>query len=266
MGIIVAGCDIGSITGKTVIIEEGKIIASSIVPSTPLPVKTANDTINKALENIDLRFEDVKYVVGTGYGRVKIPFANKTLTEIACHARGAAKLNKNIKTLIDIGGQDTKVIALDEKGKGKVKSFVMNDKCAAGTGRFLEVMARVFGIESKEIGPLTLKAQKIIPISSQCSVFAESEIISLVAEENDICEILAGICDSVAGRIESLVGRVGLREFVTVSGGVGKNIGVCKALERRLGVKIKKMPGDPQLVGALGAALIAEEMYIKQNY
>jgi len=266
MSIIVAGCDIGSITGKTIIMEGGDVISSSIVPSTPLPVKTANDTMNQALKNIGLCIEDVKYIVGTGYGRVKIPFANKTLTEIACHARGAAKLMQTVRTLIDIGGQDIKVIALNEKGKGKIKSFVMNDKCAAGTGRFLEVMARVFGLEPKDIGPLALKAQRIITISSQCSVFAESEVISLIAEENDICEIIAGICDSVAGRIESLVGKVGLREVVAVSGGVGKNTGICKALEKRLGVTIEKLSGDPQLVGALGAALIAEELYTEQNY
>jgi predicted CoA-substrate-specific enzyme activase len=265
MGLIVAGCDIGSITGKTVIMKDGAVISSSIVPSKPLSIKTANDTMNQALRKIGLSAKELNYIVGTGYGRVKIPFANKTFTEIACHARGAARLMETVRTLIDIGGQDIKVISLDERTMGKVKSFIMNDKCAAGTGRFLEVMAKVFEIEPKDIGPIALKAQKSIPISSQCSVFAESEVISLIAEGDDRSEILAGLCDSVAGRIESLVGRVGLREDVAISGGVGKNVGVTKALERRLGVQIKKLPSDPQLLGALGAAIIADELYTKQN-
>ncbi|MBC8176800.1 MAG: hypothetical protein ISR61_01715 [Desulfobacteraceae bacterium] len=260
---IVAGCDIGSVTGKTVILDGDEIISTSIIPSRPLPAKTASDTMGQALEKVGLDIEEIKYVVGTGYGRVKIPFASKTVSEIACHAKGAAWFMETAGTLIDIGGQDCKAIALDEKVKGRVKNFVMNDKCAAGTGRFLEVMAKVFEIEPKNIGPLAMKAQKIVPISSQCSVFAESEVISLIAEENDISDILAGVCDSVAGRIVSLVGKVGLREDVTISGGVGKNIGVVKAIERRLGMEMKNLPGDSQIVGALGAALIAREMCLQ---
>ncbi|MBL7203297.1 MAG: hypothetical protein ISS63_03050 [Desulfobacteraceae bacterium] len=260
---IVAGCDVGSVTGKTVILDGDEIISSSIVASRPLPAKTAGETMNQALEKVGLDIKEIKYVVGTGYGRVKIPFANKTVSEIACHAKGAAWLMETAGTIIDIGGQDCKVIALDEKIRGKVKSFVMNDKCAAGTGRFLEVMAKVFEIEVNEIGPLAMKAQKIVPISSQCSVFAESEVISLIAEENDRFDILAGVCDSVAGRIVSLVGRVGLRESVTMSGGGGKNIGVVKAVERRLDIEMKTLPGDSQIVGALGAAVIAQEIYSK---
>jgi len=260
---IVAGCDVGSITGKTVILDGGEIISSSVVPSRPLPARTAADTMGQALEKVGLDLKDVKYVVGTGYGRVKIPFANKTVSEIACHAKGAAWLMGTAGTLIDIGGQDCKAIALDEKVRGKVKSFVMNDKCAAGTGRFLEVMAAVFEINVDEMGPLAVQAKKIVPISSQCSVFAESEVISLIAEENDRADILAGVCDSAAGRIISLVGRVGLREDVIISGGVGKNIGVVRAIERRLGIEMKRLPGDPQIVGALGAAIIAQEMSLK---
>jgi len=260
---IVAGCDVGSVTGKTVILDGDEIISSSIIPSRPLPAKTAGETMNQALEKVGLDIKELKYVVGTGYGRVKIPFANKTVSEIACHAKGVGWLMETAGTLIDIGGQDCKAIALDEKIRGKVKSFVMNDKCAAGTGRFLEVMAAVFEIEPKEIGPLTLKAKKIVSISSQCSVFAESEVVSLIAEENDRFDILAGVCDSVAGRIVSLVGRVGLREDVAISGGVGKNIGVVKAIERRLNVELKDLPGDPQIMGALGAAIIAQEICSK---
>jgi len=260
---IVAGCDVGSVTGKTVILDGDEIISSGIVESRPLPAKTAFDTMRQALDKVGLDIKEIKYVVGTGYGRVKIPFANKTVSEIACHAKGAAWLMDTAGTLIDIGGQDCKAIALDEKIRGKVKSFVMNDKCAAGTGRFLEVMAKVFEIKPKAIGHLATKAQKIVPISSQCSVFAESEVISLIAEENDRSDILAGVCDSVAGRIVSLVGKVGLREDVTISGGVGKNIGVVKAIEKRLGIEMKTLPGDPQIVGALGAAVIAQEICSK---
>jgi predicted CoA-substrate-specific enzyme activase len=253
----VAGCDVGSLTGKAVILEDGEILASSIVPTTPKPERTAQNAMDEALKQVKLSLNNLDYIVGTGYGRVKIPFANSELSELSCHGKGAHSFIPSIRTIIDVGGQDCKVIKVDKNGK--ILDFAMNDKCAAGTGRFLEVMARTLELTLEELGPLSLEAKNQAKITAQCSVFAETEVVSLMADGIEVAEIVAGIHDAIASRIMSLVYRVGLEEDLTITGGVAKNIGVVKYLEKRLGVESKKLPVDPQLIGALGAALTAKE-------
>jgi predicted CoA-substrate-specific enzyme activase len=254
---IFAGCDVGSTSGKVVIMKDGEIIAHSIVPRDPLSDVTANLAMEKALEGQNFTLKDIDMVVGTGYGRVDIPFAKKIVTEIACHGKGAFHANNNARTVIDIGGQDAKVIKIDNQGV--VKDFVLNDKCAAGTGKFLETMARILEMKLEEMGEISLKAKEIVEISSQCSVFAESEVISLIAERKDPIDILAGINHSVANRLVSMLYRIGIEKEVVISGGVAKNIGVVRMIEDKIKTKIPEYTIDPQLYGALGAALFAQQ-------
>jgi len=254
---IVAGCDVGSLTGKAVILMDGEIFSSSIVPTTPKPERTAKNAMDKALENGNLSLDEIGYIVGTGYGRVKIPFANSELSELSCHGKGAHSFVPSIRTIIDVGGQDCKVIKVSKAGK--ILDFAMNDKCAAGTGRFLEVMAKTLELKLEELGPISLKSKNQAKISAQCSVFAETEVVSLMADGIEVADIVAGIHDAIASRIMSLVYRVGLEEDLTITGGVAKNIGVVTFLEKKLGIQAKKLPVDPQLMGALGAALTAKE-------
>jgi len=266
--LIVAGVDVGSLTGKAVIIEfnsEPEIKASSVVPTTIIPARTANKAMDDALQKAGLNRDDVQYIVGTGYGRIRIPFANQNISEITCHGRGAHYFLPSVRTIVDIGGQDCKVIKVDETGK--LLDFAMNDKCAAGTGRFLEVMAKALETTVDQLGPMSLKSKRPALITSQCSVFAESEVISLVAEGKSVVDIVAGIHHSVASRIMALVNRVGLEPDLTMTGGVAKNIGVRMALEEKLGQKLKELPEgiDPQIIGAFGAALIARDELQKKQ-
>jgi len=254
---LVAGCDVGSTSGKVVILQDSKIIAHSIVPNDPLSDVTAKNAMEKALKGKNVTMNDINLTIGTGYGRVDIPFAKKIVTEIACHGKGAFWNNNKARTVIDIGGQDAKVIKIDKHGV--VKDFVLNDKCAAGTGKFLETMARILDVKLEEMGKISLKAKEIVEISSQCSVFAESEVISLIAEKKDPIDILAGINHSVANRLVSMLYRIGIEEDVVISGGVAKNIGVVKMIEDKIKTKIPTYTTDPQLFGALGAALFAQQ-------
>ncbi|MFX1571580.1 MAG: acyl-CoA dehydratase activase [Promethearchaeota archaeon] len=254
---IVAGCDVGSLTGKAVILKDGEILSYSIVPTTPKPEITAQNAMNEALEKANFSLEDIEYLVGTGYGRVKIPFANSETSELTCHGKGAHSFVPSIRTIIDVGGQDCKVIKVDKNGK--ILDFAMNDKCAAGTGRFLEVMARTLELKLEELGPISLQSKNQAKITAQCSVFAETEVVSLMADGIEVADIVAGIHDAIASRILSLVYRVGLEEDLTITGGVAKNIGVVTYLEKKIGIKAQKLPVDPQIIGALGAALIAKE-------
>ena len=254
---IVAGCDVGSLTGKAVILKDGEILSHAIVPTTPKPERTAKNAMDQALENGKLTLEEVGYIVGTGYGRVKIPFANSEISELSCHGKGAHSFIPSIRTIIDVGGQDCKVIKVSKDGK--ILDFAMNDKCAAGTGRFLEVMAKTLELKLEELGPISLQSKNQAKITAQCSVFAETEVVSLMADGIEVPDIVAGIHDAIASRIMSLVYRVGLEEDLTITGGVAKNIGVVAFLEKKLGIQAKKLPVDPQLMGALGAALTAQE-------
>ncbi len=254
---IVAGCDVGSLTGKAVILKDGEIFSYSIVPTTPKPERTAKNAMDKALENVNLSLDEIGYIVGTGYGRVKIPFANSELSELSCHGKGAHSFIPSIRTIIDVGGQDCKVIKVSKDGK--ILDFAMNDKCAAGTGRFLEVMAKTLELDLEELGPISLQSKNQAKITAQCSVFAETEVVSLMADGIEVPDIVAGINDAIASRIMSLIYRVGLEEDLTMTGGVAKNIGVVTFLEKKLGIKAIKLPVDPQIMGALGAALTAKE-------
>jgi predicted CoA-substrate-specific enzyme activase len=260
--VIVAGCDVGSLTGKAVIMEDGKIISSSIILRTVRPEETAKIVLDNALSRVSMKAEEIKYLVGTGYGRLKIPFANTNISEITCHGRGAHWLVPSVRTILDIGGQDSKVISLADDGY--VANFQMNDKCAAGTGRFLEGIARALELGLEELGPISLKSNSPSVISSQCSVFADSEVVSLLADGVAVEDIVAGVHKAIASRLISLVKKVGVKKDFTVTGGVAKNIGVVKFLEEGLG-ELKSLPEDPQLVGAIGAAVIAKEKAEKQK-
>jgi predicted CoA-substrate-specific enzyme activase len=253
----VAGIDIGSITTETVILQDDRILASSILPTGAKSRVAAERSLDAALTQAGLKREDISAVVTTGYGRASFSSSDKMITEITCHARGAFFVRRETRTVIDIGGQDSKVIRLDEQGRNV--DFQMNDKCAAGTGRFLEVMAHALEVKLEELGKLSRSAPRTIHISSMCTVFAESEVVSLIAENQPKEVIIRGLHDAIADRILGMVRRVGVEEGVTLTGGVAKNQGVVKALEERLGVKLF-VPPEPQIIGALGAALLAREL------
>lgn len=252
---IVAGCDTGSTTGKVVIMEGDTILGSSIVPSLAISEKTSEIALSEAMKGTGLKAEDIQYCVGTGYGRNVIPFANKNVSEISCHGLGAYWSNPEIRTIVDIGGQDCKVIKISETGS--VKDFVMNDKCAAGTGRFLMDISKSLGITVEDLGPLSLQAKEIAKLSSACSVFATSEVTLMLSNKRPLEEIAAGLNDAVALRLIALVRKVNLDPLFLISGGVSKNIGVVTFLEEKLGTKVTPIPYDPQLLGAIGAALFA---------
>ena len=254
-----AGCDVGSTTGKAVIMNEKKILATAIVESEIDPEKTANNALIHAMAQVKglERLEDITYLVGTGYGRTEVPFAHKNVSEISCHALGAHFVDKKIKTIVDIGGQDIKGISLN--GNGTVKEFVMNDKCAAGTGKFFEAMGRTFKMDLTDFSVLAGKAKKSIPVSSQCSVFAESEVISLIGQKNSPADIALGIHESVAKRCYTLLKRVGLNPRITITGGCAKNKTLAKTLKQILKMNITELSVDPQIMGALGAAIFARE-------
>ncbi len=255
---IVGGCDVGSATGKAVVMKDGEIASYIIIPSTTKPELTARRVMDEALGYLGIfSLDEVDYIVGTGYGRLKVPFANENVSEITCHARGAHWLCPTVRTVVDIGGQDCKVMSIDEKGN--VIEFVMNDRCAAGTGRFFEAMARALDCGLEGLSSLSLQSKNPATITSQCSVFAESEVITLINEGVELADIAAGLHNSIAGRLNSMVRKVGLVEDVALTGGCAKNEGLAKALEEKLGVSVKKLPQDPQIAGAIGAALIARE-------
>lgn len=254
---IVCGCDIGSRTGKILCLKDGQVLTSSIVPVSRDPGETAERALKTALENTGIARGDIAYTIGTGYGKAHIPFAQEMISEIGCHGKGAHWVNPRVRTVIDIGGQDCKVILLNEQGE--VENFAMNDKCAAGTGLFLENIAEVLGLQVEALGEISRQSTEEVKITNQCSVFALSEVISLVALKVTVPDIVAGIHSGVANRVISMVHRLGMMEEVMVSGGVSKNPGVVRAIGQKLGVKIPSFEIDHQLFGALGAALYAQE-------
>ena len=254
---IVAGMDIGSITTETVILQDHQILTSIILPTGANSRRAADRSLAAALEEARIKQDDLVAIVTTGYGRASFSPASKMITEITCHARGAYYVHPKTRTVIDIGGQDSKVIRLD--GQGRNVDFQMNDKCAAGTGRFLEVMAYALEVKVEDLGRLSLGAPRSIKISSMCTVFAESEVVSLIADNQPKEVIIRGLHDSIADRVLGMVNRVGIEEEVTLTGGVAKNQGVVRALEERLRVKLF-IPPEPQIIGALGAALLARDL------
>lgn len=254
------GCDAGSTYTKCVIIDEnGKIAAAVTKRSRINPVLSAKDALDEAVSQVDglNSAEELTYLIGTGYGRNKVPFADENISEISCHAMGVHVTAPSVKAIIDIGGQDVKGIAIDTDGT--VLNFAMNDKCAAGTGRFFESMARAFEMSLDEFSNLSLTAKNVIPITAQCAVFAESEVISLVGEGKLMEEIAAGIQLSVAKRCFVMAKKAGAADSVTLTGGCAKNEGLKKAIEKVLKINVVDLPTDPQLMGALGAAEYARQ-------
>ncbi|HPC02435.1 MAG TPA: acyl-CoA dehydratase activase [Syntrophales bacterium] len=255
---IVAGCDIGSLTAKAVIFKDGEMLSSHLMKVRSRPDEAAVEVMNEALSKANLTLKDVVYSVGTGYGRKRIPFADETFSEIVCHGKGAHWVLPSVRTVIDVGGQDAKAIRLD--AGGNVVKYEYNDKCASGTGRFLEIMADALEIELEEMGDLSLKSDAPVRISSQCVVFAETEVISLVNGGKEIRDVVSGLHKAMAGRIASLVRGIGMLEKeVMMAGGVAKNKGIRSAMEDVLGVELAAVKCDPQLNGAIGAALLAGE-------
>jgi (R)-2-hydroxyacyl-CoA dehydratese activating ATPase len=251
-----AGIDVGSISTEAVLLDEkGEIAGYSIVDTGANSTQAAEQALEKALGQAGLHRSGLKNLVATGYGRISVPFADKRLTEISCHALGAYMLFPDTGMVIDIGGQDSKVIKVGPKGK--VVDFAMNDKCAAGTGRFLEVMAAKLQVPLNEMGDLSIRAEREVPISSVCTVFAESEVVSLVATNHPKEEILRGLHRAIVNRVWSMVMSLGIQLEVTMSGGVAKNRGVVAFMEEKLGRPIHVYQ-EPQIVGALGAALHAK--------
>ncbi|NQU02893.1 MAG: 2-hydroxyglutaryl-CoA dehydratase [Syntrophaceae bacterium] len=251
-----AGIDIGSVSTKACLLsQEGVILSYSIISTGARPASTGSKALEQALESAGRKRGEIRCIVATGYGRVSLADADKTVTEISCHAKGAHFLDPATDLVIDIGGQDSKVIRLDREGS--FRDFAMNDRCAAGTGRFLEVMARALEVRLEEMGDLSLEGVPV-SISNMCTVFAESEVVSLVAREVEKERIIAGIHKSVAERTAALVNRVGLGKKVMLVGGVAKNRGLKAALEKALNIPLF-VPEEPQIVGALGAAISAIE-------
>ena len=248
------GIDIGSTSTKAVILEDGQRIVAQSLYSLGAGTSGVDRVIDDIFKTAGMNWDDITFCVATGYGRQRFEHANKEISELTCHALGMQYLLPGVRTIIDIGGQDAKALSLD--ATGVLGNFVMNEKCAAGTGRFLDVMAGVLETKVDELGNLDAQATAPVKISSTCTVFAESEVISHLAEGKSIPDIVAGTHNSCAQRTAGLVRRLGLQEPVGMSGGVARNAGVVRALERELGVSIA-VPEECQLAGAIGAALSA---------
>lgn len=254
---ITAGIDIGSLSSNSVIMDENEIVSWVVERTGPDSIEAANRVMNGALAKANLEFEDIEYIVSTGYGRVVVPFANKNITEISCHAKGANWFFPEVRTILDMGGQDCKAIRCNEVGK--VKNFIMNDKCAAGAGRHMEVVGDLIGVPLEEMGPLSLQIQdKMADVASTCTVFARSEIMTLLKKSVHKNDILAGVCDALSVRIIELLQKVEPEEEFSITGGIAKNIGVVKRIEEKVGMKAR-ICFEPQIVGAVGAALFARE-------
>ncbi|MBW1669141.1 MAG: 2-hydroxyglutaryl-CoA dehydratase [Deltaproteobacteria bacterium] len=251
---IYAGIDIGSLSSEAVILGENGILGYSVRNTGADPQRVAQECMEEALARANVAKEDVLSIVATGYGRIRVPFADREITEITCHAKGAHFLFPETRTVIDIGGQDSKVITLDERGA--VTDFAMNDRCAAGTGRFLEVMATALETKLSELGQRSLEAKKGVPISSMCTVFAESEVISLIAEGKRREEIMRGLHEAISSRVYRMAKKLRVKKEITFTGGVAKNQGIVKVLEVLFKMPVN-VPDEPQIVGALGAALYA---------
>lgn len=254
------GCDVGSTYTKAVILDErGEIVSSTTIRSKINSVESAEMAMAEVISKVEgiSQIADLTYLIGTGYGRNKVPQAHENISEISCHAMGVHVVDPNVKAIIDIGGQDVKGIAVDEDGT--VMTFAMNDKCAAGTGRFFEAMARAFECSLTEFSEMSLRAKNVIPITSQCTVFAESEVITLVGEGQPREDIAAGIEQAVAKRCFVMAKKAGAKDAITLTGGCAKNMGLKQAIETVLRMKVIELNVDPQLMGALGAAEYARQ-------
>jgi bzd-type benzoyl-CoA reductase Q subunit len=262
---ISAGVDVGSVSSQAVIMADGKLYAYSNMRTGSDSPDSARNAINWAMEGTGLTLDDIHYSVGTGYGRVNVPFANRAITEIACHARGGNFMyGPTVRTILDMGGQDCKAIRCDERGK--VTNFLMNDKCAAGTGRGMEVFSDLLAVPIEDVGELSLDVdEEPPPVSSTCVVFAKSEASSLLREGWSKKRVLAAYCSAMAHRVVSLLERITVEKEFAITGGIAKNAGVVIRLERELNLKALKSKHDTQIAGALGAALFAKSLVEKQR-
>jgi bzd-type benzoyl-CoA reductase Q subunit len=262
--VISAGVDVGSVSSQAVVMLDGKLFAFSNMRTGSDSPQSAHKAIDWALEDTGLGLDDLHFTVGTGYGRVNVPFAQKAITEIACHARGANFMyGPSVRTVLDMGGQDCKAIHCDEKGK--VTAFLMNDKCAAGTGRGMEVMADLLSVPIEEVGAMSLDVEdEPEPVSSTCVVFAKSEASGLLRQGWPKNRVLAAYCSAMAHRVVSLLERIGVETEFAITGGIAKNPGVVTRLEQELEVEALKPETDTQIAGAVGAALFARALYVKQ--
>jgi bzd-type benzoyl-CoA reductase Q subunit len=267
--VITAGVDVGSVGSKAAIMIDGDVYSYGVTRTGSNSPESASKVLSMALQDTGLRNEDLKYIVGTGYGRVNVPMANKAITEIACHAKGANYIwGPSVRTVLDVGGQDIKAIRIDETGR--VVSFLMNDKCAAGTGRGMEVFADLLKIPIEQIGEVSLKvAEEPEPVSCTCVAFAKTEAMGLLRKGWTKEKVLAAYTRAMAIRMANLINRVGLERELVVTGGQSKNIGIVSRIEEHLGVKTLPSPDwrgkglDPMVAGALGAALLGRALYLK---
>jgi bzd-type benzoyl-CoA reductase Q subunit len=263
--VMTCGVDIGSTSTQAVIMADGQLYAYSSMRTGSNSINSAMDAIEWALNGLDLTIDDLDYTIGTGYGRVNVPFSDRTVTEITCHARGANYIyGSSVRTILDMGGQDCKVIGSDEKGN--VTSFMMNDKCAAGTGRGMEVIANLLAVNVEDIGEMSFDIdEEPAPVSSTCVIFAKTEATNLMREGWTKQKVLAAYCHAMALRVVGLLKRNGVQADFAITGGIAKNIGVTRRIERLLEIEALKPEIDTQIAGALGAALIAKDFYEKKK-
>ena len=265
------GIDIGSRSAQCVILEDGKMLTYGNIETGPDSIKTGYAVVDAAFQRQDemwgqyriklpdvktdhLKIEDMDYIVATGYGRVIVPFEEANITEISCHARGAHWFVPEVSTILDMGGQDCKGIRVNERGE--VTNFIMNDKCAGGTGRFMEIIAEILQIPLPEIGPMSLESTEKIPFNTICAVFAKSEAVALLKKGVTKADILSGLHEAIGSRVIALLKRVGIEEKFVITGGIAKNVGVVSKVEEKAGIKTT-IPAEPQVAGAVGAALFA---------
>jgi predicted CoA-substrate-specific enzyme activase len=260
---IFAGVDVGSMSAEAVLMKDDRIVAHETIVVKPNPVASAKLVMDSVLARMQWGPGHIDFCVSTGYGREKIPFADHNISEISCHGKGAFWADRSVRTIIDVGGQDSKVITID--GDGNLKDFIMNDKCAAGTGRFLEGVAKILAIDVSELGPLALRGRAPVPISSICTVFTQFDVMCFLAEGRTREDIVLGVAEALATRINRLVKKVRIEDRICITGGVAKNSAVVKALEKVLGKQVADIGVNPQIIGALGAALFARETYRKRG-
>jgi len=256
------GIDIGSSSSKAVILDQSENILAAEVVNLGTGTRGIHQVLELAFEKAQIQKKDVLFTVVTGYGRMNYEGADRQITEISCHAKGMLFLNPDVRTIIDIGGQDTKVIRLD--ADGIIENFVMNDKCAAGTGRFLEVMARVLDCKISDLSEVAAKGEQPVPISNMCTVFAESEVISHLSNNATVENVASGAILSIAKRVAGMAKRVGVTPKVMMTGGGALNNTLVAVLSKELETPID-LPPNPQVIGALGASVFARELYQKSN-
>ena len=262
---LTAGVDVGSVSTQAVVMADGELCAYASMRTGSDSPDSARKSMDWALEGTGLTLDRIRYIVGTGYGRVNVPFAHRTITEIACHARGANFMyGPSIRTVLDMGGQDCKAIRCDEKGK--VSAFLMNDKCAAGTGRGMEVFADLLSVPLEELGALSFEVeQEPPPVRSTCVVFAKTEAVGLLRQGWAKNKVLAAYCSAMAHRVVTLLERLGMEKDFGITGGIAKNSGVVKRLEKELGLTALTARHDPQIAGAVGAALFGRTLAQKEG-